>query len=120
MGHMLGWDRSQRRPCHLDGTRPMPQTLSAEFDTRRDAEMTVEHLVQEYKIDRQAISIVSASEDNTAGTKVAGSDLEDGRPKQDTDGRPALASKIRLSVDVDDDKKRDVLTSFATYNGQPV
>ena len=98
----------------------MPQTLSAEFETRRDAEMAIEHLVQEYDLDRSAISIVSASLENSSGTKVAGSDLEGGQPKQDAGGSPKLPSRIMLSVEINDDQEENVLKTFFEFKGKKV
>ena len=46
----------------------MSQTISAEFETRRDAEMSVEHIVQEYSLNCNLISILHASEENSAGS----------------------------------------------------
>ncbi len=98
----------------------MTQTLSAEFETRRDAEMTVEHLVQEYGLDRRAISIVSVTDRNSVGTEVAGSDLEDGQPKHDTTSQPPLAGRLKVSVAVEAGQDEAVHKAFAAYNGRPV
>ena len=35
----------------------MPRKITSEFDIRREAELAVERLVQEYKIDRSAIEV---------------------------------------------------------------
>jgi hypothetical protein len=96
----------------------MSKTLSAVFDTRRDAEMTVEHSVQEYGLDRGAISIVSVTAENSVGTQVAGSDLDDGQPKDDAVTQPALSGKLRVSVEVDEPHGNKVLETFATYGGR--
>ncbi len=96
----------------------MPHTISAEFETRRDAEMSVEHLVQEYGLDRRAISIVSVTAENSAGTQAAGSDLDQGRSKDDAATGPALSGKLKVSVQAGDDQKAKVLETFSTYGGQ--
>lgn len=96
----------------------MPKSMSAEFDTRRDAEMSVEHLVQEHGIDRGAISIVSTTDENSVGTRVAGSDLDGGRPKDDASTQPALSEKLRVSVEADEAQTDDVSETFATYGGR--
>lgn len=98
----------------------MPRKLAAEFETRRDAEMTVEHLVQEYKLDRRAVTIVSASDQNSAGTKVAGSDTEGGHEKVGTDAEPKLSGKLRVSVEADETIADKVLSTFTTYKGRQV
>ena len=97
----------------------MPQTLSAEFDTRRDAEMTVEHLVQEYGLDRSAISIVSMSEDNSAGTQVAGADLEQSRSEGGSETHPALSGRLKVSVQAGEDHKDKILETFSSFGGKP-
>ena len=96
----------------------MTQTFSAEFETRRDAEMTVEHLVQEYGLDRRAISIVSVADQNSVGTEVAGSDLEEGRPKHATTSQPPLAGRLKVSVEAEAAQSEAVLKAFAAYNGR--
>jgi hypothetical protein len=54
----------------------MPRTISGEFDIRREAELAVERLVQEYNIDRSAIEVMAASDDNTAGVVPSGADRD--------------------------------------------
>ena len=49
----------------------MSKTIAATFETRRDAEMAVEHLVQEHRIDRKAVTIAPVSAENSAGTATA-------------------------------------------------
>ena len=98
----------------------MPNTIAATFETRRDAEMAVEHLVQEHGIDRAAVTIAPASEANSAGTATAGADLEDGSRKEDSDGEPALAGRLKVTATVEDGATEQVRGAFATYNGQTV
>ena len=45
----------------------MGQTIAASFATRRDADMAIEHLIQEHAVDPNAISVAAASEQNSAG-----------------------------------------------------
>ena len=98
----------------------MPKTITALFAKRREAEMAVEHLVQEHGIDPGAIRITAASDENTAGTEVAGGDVEDGHSKTATEGGPALAGKIRVSAEVGEDAEAVVITSFETYGGAAI
>lgn len=95
----------------------MPKTISAEFKSRRDAEMAVEHIVQDHGLDRNAVDIGPASKENTAGTEAARADVEDGHIKSGTEGEPALAGKVKVSVQVDDTIAEKVLSSFKTFNG---
>jgi hypothetical protein len=69
----------------------MPNRVNASFATRREAELAVEHLVQEHRIDRQAITVRAEGDENTAGTRAAGADVE-------KDADPALAGRIAVSV----------------------
>lgn len=96
----------------------MPKTLTAEFDTRREAEMAVEHLTQEHDIDPAAVSIVPVTDENSAGTDIAGSDNENTGDKAGSDPHPALAGRLRVSVEVDDAMADKVQSSFATYGGK--
>lgn len=98
----------------------MPRPFTAEFDTRRDAEMTVEHLTQEHGIDPKAISIVPVTSQNSAGTQMVGSDNENGQDKGGEAPSPALAGRLRVSVEADDSQAEKVLESFATYGGKSV
>ncbi len=56
----------------------MTKTIKGTFPTRREVEIAVEHLVQDYGLDRTVISIEPASADNSAGTSVSGADAESG------------------------------------------
>jgi hypothetical protein len=96
----------------------MPKTISAEFKSRRDAEMAVEHIVQDHGLDRNAVDVGPASNENTAGTEAARADVEDGHLKSGTEGEPALAGKVKVSVQVDDAIAEKVLSSFRTFNGE--
>lgn len=95
----------------------MSQTIAAEFETRREAEMSVEHLVQEYGLDRGLISILPVDEENSAGSQVAGSDLDERRPRQD-ETQPVLSGRIKVSVQADESQKQNVLKTFRTYGGK--
>ena len=77
----------------------MSRKITSEFDIRREAELAVERLVQEYKIDRSAIEVIAASEENTAGVVPSGADRdrETGEP-----GSSPTHGRIRVSVTVDD------------------
>ncbi len=95
----------------------MPKTISAEFKSRRDAEMAVEHIVQDHGIDRSTVEVGPASDQNTAGTEAARADVEDGYLKSGTEGEPALAGKVKVSVQVDDATAEMVISSFKTFDG---
>lgn len=86
----------------------MARTITAKFSTRRDAELAVEHLVQEYGIDRADIFLVAPEAGNSAGSRAAGADVESGHPHFEKDGNPALAGDIELSVDLNDDREATI------------
>lgn len=77
------------------------RTIVANFDTRRDAETAVEHLVQEHGIERADIFVRAPGAANTAGTRPAGADVESGHPGVARQGEPELAGPIEVSVECD-------------------
>ena len=86
----------------------MESTITAQFETRRDAELAVEHLVQEHGIARTDIFIRARGETNSAGTKAAGADVESGHATASERGTPKLAGMIEVSVDYHGDKSEIV------------
>lgn len=91
-------------------------TLTASFVTRREAEMTVERLVQEHGIERADIFIAAAGDENTVGTEQAGSDEEAGDPSPDARRDSPLHGVVTVSVDIADGaivrKVRDAFSEF--------
>ena len=79
----------------------MDRTIIANFETRRDAETAVEHLVQEHGIERADIFIHAPGTANTAGTRPAGADVESGHPGVARHGQPELSGPIEVSVECD-------------------
>ena len=75
------------------------QTVTAKFDTRRDAETAVEHLVQEHGVNRADIFIGAAGKANTAGVRPAGADVESGHPGVEKHANPKLSGAVEVSVD---------------------
>ena len=69
------------------------------FTTRREAEMTVERLVQEHGMDRSAIAVMPEAGANTAGTEVAGADAKRGEPVEANTEDAALNGRIAVSLD---------------------
>lgn len=99
----------------------MGMTLKAEFETRREAEMAVERLVQEYGVERTAIFIAAAGPANTAGTEQAGSDTAAAEPTREDRGDGALNGVIEVSVDLDDDAlAQTVRSAFHEFGGDQV
>lgn len=94
----------------------MSTTLNATFETRREAEMTVERLVQEHGIERTDIFIVATGDQNTAGEDRAGSDDDAGTPSPEARDDAALNGTVSVSVDIEDNQKankvREAFTEF--------
>ncbi|MBD8618395.1 hypothetical protein IFT67_05630 [Sphingomonas sp. CFBP 13728] len=91
--------------------------LTAKFDTRRDAEMTVERLVQQFEIDRAKVVIAADGNENTAGVAEDGSDNKAGEPSPEARDDAELNGKVVVTVDVADDAKADeVRAAFAEFD----
>jgi hypothetical protein len=79
----------------------MGTTIIGSFASRRDADLAVERLVQEYGIERTDVFVEAQGSANSAGTEPAGADVESGHPGVDKHGAPALHGRIQVSVDCD-------------------
>ncbi|WP_428671981.1 hypothetical protein [Reyranella sp.] len=77
----------------------MESTIVAEFESRRQAELAVERLVQEHRIPRTDVFVRARGEANSSGVKAAGADIESGHPGVEKQARPELAGMIEVSVD---------------------
>ena len=77
--------------------------LTAKFDTRREAEMTVERLVQQFEIDREKVAITADGDENTAGVTEAGSDNKAGEPSPEARDDAELNGRVVVTVEVADD-----------------
>lgn len=90
-------------------------TLQGKFETRREAEMAVERLVQEYNIDRKAIQIAPEGTENSAGEEAGGSDAGAGQASSVGDDA-ALEGRIVVLVDVSDDQASKVREAFQEFS----
>jgi len=79
----------------------MTRTITGLFDTRREAEMAVERLVQEHGFDRNRIRAHAAGEENTSGTVVSGADADDAARGERPEG--VRRGRIMVSAEVDED-----------------
>ena len=77
----------------------MAKTIRGDFATRREAELAIEHLVQEYGIDRQAVQVTPAGEENTSGVVPAGADRDQ---RTGDPGASPTHGRITVSVQVED------------------
>ncbi|TCP88191.1 hypothetical protein C8J31_10344 [Rhizobium sp. PP-CC-2G-626] len=75
------------------------KTLTATFDTREAADLAIEHLVQQYGIDRSDIFVEATGSDNTAGTQPSGGDVEN-REGDGVRTDAALEGQLQVSVDL--------------------
>ena len=71
---------------------------TARFDTRREAEMAIERLVQEHGFDRGAIEVVAAGRRNSAGTEIAGADAKRGEAAPPANDDAALNGLVEIRV----------------------
>lgn len=87
----------------------MESTIIGEFETRRSAELAVEHVVQECGVPRSDVFVQSAGGANTVGTRPAGADV---KAAPAPEGHQKLGGPIEVSVDFHGDapeKIADVL-----------
>jgi hypothetical protein len=99
----------------------MGTTLKATFETRREAEMTVERLVQEYKIERTDIFVVAEGDANSSGEEQAGSDTEAGEPSPPDRDDAVLNGRISVSVDIEDaGRAEEVRSAFQEFGAEDV
>ena len=99
----------------------MGATLKATFETRREAEMTVERLVQEHGIERTDVFIAATGDENTVGGEQAGSDTEAGAPSPEARNDAPLNGAVTVSVDVEDETKiAKVRAAFAEFEAADV
>ena len=91
-------------------------TLSATFPTRRDAELAIERLVQEFKIDRKAIRVGPEGDENSAGEAPSGSDKKAAEPSPETRDDGALDSAILVEVEsASEDDAKAVRAAFSEF-----
>lgn len=92
--------------------------LKATFETRREAEMSIERLVQEFGLDRKAIEIVADGALNSAGEDTSGGDNASDSPSPSEREDAALNDRIKVSVTVDDDTEAQrVRNAFLEFGG---
>lgn len=103
-----------------DGSLVMSETISGTFDSRRNAELAIEHLVQEFGVERSDIFVTAQGAENTAGVAVDGSDRESAAPSPDAREDGAHAGGVLVSVDVNQDglaeRIRDAFAEFHATN----
>lgn len=100
--------------------RSMP-SIDATFATRRDAEMTVERLVQQHGLKREHIVVAPVSAANSAGVEVAGADAKRGDPAPPSDAEDAaLAGRISVSVPTGTAGAAEIRAVFEEFNAADI
>jgi len=92
----------------------MPRTIIGYFDTRRDAEMAVEHLVQDHGLDRNRVQAMAEGEENSSGTVVSGADAAEAVQGETPEG--VREGRIVVRAEVGDDLVEAALASFRECN----
>ncbi|MHC4053034.1 hypothetical protein [Bradyrhizobium sp. 25ACV] len=87
----------------------METTIIGEIDTRRGAELAVEHVVQECGVQRSDVFVQPACGANTVGTRTAGSDLN---AAPAPDGHQKLEGLIEVSVEFHGDPPETIADAF--------
>jgi len=91
----------------------MGKTIIGTFPTRREVEIAVEHLVQDYGLERSDIFIEPVSGENSAGDSVTGADAESGHAGTEPDAEGAAYNgALKVSVDVNEDEDEAVDKAF--------
>ena len=99
----------------------MASTLTATFETRREAELVIERLVQEFAVDRKAITVGPEGYQNTVGTSLSGGDENAGDPGEEARDDAPLEGRIQVSVDLGDRTDGDAVRSaFSEFGGERV
>lgn len=96
----------------------MTNTVSATFETRRAAELAIEHLVQEHGIARTDISVDTEGVANSSGTERSGAD--DPRTETGSENQPKLAGAIKVSVRDDGTARKVIKVALQEAGGQDV
>ena len=98
----------------------MTSELTATFGTRREAELVIERLVQEFSVDRSAIQVGPDGDENSAGEDISGSDLKAAEPSVETRDDGALKGRIRVIVDLNEAAAADIRAAFQEFGGEAV
>lgn len=97
--------------------------IIGQFATRRDAELAVEHLVQEHGLERTDIFVEAQGRENSAGTRPAGADLESGHYGAEgltADKTPELNGAVEVSVECDKSKTHAVEDALRAAGAETV
>ncbi|QTC92865.1 hypothetical protein [Brevundimonas goettingensis] len=97
----------------------MSSTLTATFTTRREAELVVERLVQEFKLDRKAIAVQADGDESTVGETTSGGDAPSVGPGAEGREDAPVEGRIRVSVSPEAGGDPEAVRSaFAEFGGE--
>lgn len=94
--------------------------VSAIFRTRADADLVIEHLVQEYGLDSSLISVEAADDENTVGVEVSGGDHASGGPGHPDRRDAPLHGAIHLTVQFKHEQLAHVAKLLKDYGATKV
>ncbi|MBI0537689.1 hypothetical protein D9599_19190 [Roseomonas sp. KE2513] len=92
----------------------MSQVITGFFNTRREAEMTVERLVQDHGLDRNSVQAMAEGEENSSGTEVSGADAADAAAGEQPEG--VRRGRIVVRAEVGDELLEVAMASFRECN----
>ncbi len=95
----------------------MESTLIAEFDTRRAAELAVEHVVQECGVPRSDVFVQPTGSENTAGKRPAGADA---KSSPEPGGSGKFGDAIEVSVDLHGGDTKQVTDALKSAGAKTV
>lgn len=84
---------------------PRADGLCAIFSTREQADLAIEHLVQEYRVERSEIYVEPVGAENSSGLSVSGGDAASGGPGHPNRVDAPLHGAIRVTVPVTVDNR---------------
>ena len=96
----------------------MTTNITATFETRRAAELAIEHLVQEHGVARTDVSVDAEGAANSSGTERSGAD--DPRTEKGAENQPKLAGAIRVSVRDTGTERKVIEAALQDAGGQDV
>lgn len=95
----------------------MESTIIGEFATRREAELAVEHMVQECGVARGDVFVQPAGAANSSGTRSAGADAKAAPTPEGQQQR--LEGEIEVSVDFHGDEPEKIGEALEGAGAKP-
>ena len=95
----------------------MEATIVGKFDTRRNAELAIERVVQECGVPRGDVFVEPAGAGNSSGTRPAGADAKMA-PKPE--GNQRLEGAIEVSVDYHGDDPEGIVDALKSAGANSV